>query len=145
MAIEVIQRMIDDIDKTPIDAGQGQQVYFSIGRKRYEMHLNLANLEKFKAVMSYYIEVAREVKDPPKTKGTKTAKKTTNPPVVVAEPEDQPELFTAAQNPPKKGLRRPGIKAWAVENGWEVRATGRVSQEIEEAYDEAHNQQEEDQ
>lgn len=129
MAVEVVLRIIDDIDLVPIPDEEATHVEFAFGGKQYEMHLNPANLEKFNDLLSYYAERAREVKPEkgkPKPKNKAPA----------AKPK-APELEPLPPQPPGKHHRRPGIRAWARDHGYgEIK--GRATNELMAAYDAAH-------
>lgn len=133
MAIEIVQRFIDDIDGVIIPDGEAHHVLYSVGRKRYEMHLNDANYEKFMEQMNFYIERSREFKPEPKAKTSKKAATKQTPEVL--ELDGMPKLAA-----PNKSVRRPGIKAWAEANGYGPfpKMGGRMPEEVTQAYDEAH-------
>lgn len=128
MAVEVVLRIIDDIDLVPIPDEEATHVEFAFGGKQYEMHLNPANLEKFNDLFAFYAERAREVK-PQKGKPKAKSKVKTPPP--------EPELEPLPPQPSGKHHRRPGIRAWARDHGYgEIK--GRATNEIMAAYDAAH-------
>lgn len=95
-----------------IDGTDGAStIRFSIGRSRYEIDLSEENLEKLYEVLSPYISKAR--KDP------------------------------SARGAGKRGAARRGdqttIREWARENGIEVNARGRISNDLVERYNAAHS------
>lgn len=129
MAVEIVQRYLDDVDGEPIPEGEVNYVLFSVGRKRYELHLNDVNLEKFNETVGFYVDKAREVKQ---TASTKTS---TRAATKAGTPKEGPNQHPSGDAKP--GLKRPGIRKWANEHGFEV-GRGRVSLEVEAAYDAAH-------
>jgi hypothetical protein len=117
MAQKVTVQLVDDLDDSPIAAGDGRTVEFAFDGSSYEIDLSNDNVDKFREAISDYIAAAR------KTAGRRTGS-------------------TAAKSSgsPKRGNSEElgKIREWAKENGYEVSSRGRISTQVQEAYAAAH-------
>ncbi|GGG07237.1 protein lsr2 precursor [Rhodococcoides trifolii] len=114
MARRTTVQMIDDVDGSLIKEGQGETVEFSLGGVSYTIDLNHKHANELYDQFAFWVEHAE------KTGGRKARRST-----------------TAAA--PKKGRQDlQDVRAWAKDNGFAVSARGRISQEIQDAYDAAH-------
>ncbi|WP_433674819.1 histone-like nucleoid-structuring protein Lsr2 [Microbacterium gorillae] len=114
MAKKIIHQLVDDIDGTVLDAGEGESVHFSLDGVAYEIDVTDANAAALRDALSPYISAGRRV-----GRDASTVRATT----------------------PKRVGRRPdlaAVRAWANDNGHPVSDRGRVPASVLEAYDAAH-------
>ncbi len=116
MARKVIHQLVDDLDGTVLEPGEGETVLFSLDGKSYEIDLTEQNAEKLREVISPYIGAARRTL-----------------------------AGSAVKAPQRTAVRRLGkvrdlsaVRKWAREQGHTVSDRGRVPEAILEAYDAAH-------
>lgn len=112
MAKEVFYRVIDDLDGTRLNEGEGEAVKFTYQGTAYEMDLSPENARAFHEAIGRFAKVAR--------KSTARTGRTAAAP-------------TQAD---KEHLAK--VRAWAAENGHEVNQRGRIPKQIFEAYSAAH-------
>ncbi|WP_221585849.1 Lsr2 family protein [Microbacterium sp. G2-8] len=112
MARKIVHQLVDDIDGTVLEPGEGESVLFSIDGKSYEIDLTEANAEKLRDAFAPYISAGRRAAGA----GAKT----------------RPRRATG-------GTRDLGaVRAWARDNGYTVSDRGRVPETVLQAYDAAH-------
>ncbi|MGF3056828.1 histone-like nucleoid-structuring protein Lsr2 [Microbacterium sp. YY-01] len=111
MARKIIHQLVDDIDGTVLEPGEGETVRFALDGTSYEIDLTSAHAEQLRQALNPYISAGRRAARP----GSGSAGRRT---------QRNPE--TAA------------IRAWAAENGYSVSERGRVPASIVEAYRAAH-------
>ncbi|PZE39748.1 Lsr2 family protein [Curtobacterium sp. MCPF17_031] len=116
MAQKVTVQLVDDLDDSPIAAGDGRTVEFAFDGSSYEIDLSNDNVDKFRDAISDYIAAAR------KTAGRRTGSTGKSP--------------SAAKRGNSEELGK--IREWAKENGYEVSSRGRISTQVQEAYAAAH-------
>lgn len=133
MATEIITRTRCDVTGKIIPEGEGGRYHFGVGGKNFEIDLSGESAEEFEKALNYYMGHARVVKPPARTK-VKPAKAESRDAVVPT----MPAVAAMAQTPGYSRLQRPGIKAWAISQGYQIVGPGRVSHEVEHAYDVAH-------
>ncbi len=109
MAQKVIVETVDDLDGSVITDGSGGTVAFSFQGKSYEIDLSADNREKLAAALDPYISKAR--------------------------PTGQRGRASAPQPRSGGGNRLQEIREWARSNGYTVSDRGRISKEIQEAYE----------
>lgn len=112
MAKRVIEQLVSDLSGKDIKDGEGETVKFSIGSTSYEMDLTEAEAGQFYDAVKKYTDVA-----------TKTSGR---------------GLRTGGSKPKSDRGQTQAIRAWARENGHEVSDRGRISQDIQDAYNAAH-------
>lgn len=112
MAKKVVVQFVDDIDDKPITSG-GEHITFAVDGVEYEIDLNDKNAREFHRKIGYYIEYATKVNS---RRGRKPSGRRTT---------------TDSGN-------TKAVREWAVENGYEVSARGRIPANIEQAYNAAH-------
>ena len=111
MAQRVNIELIDDMDgKTAAT----QTVSFGLDGTTYEVDLADKNAEKIRNALAPFIAAGRRVGKAPKAAGKSKAGSNSSGP-----------------NPRE-------VRAWAVEQGYEVPARGRIPAEVTEAYNAAH-------
>lgn len=108
MAQRVNIVLVDDLDGTAAD----ESVTFGLDGTTYEIDLTGANAASLREALSTYVEHARKV-----TGGTRRGRKTSS----------------AASTSNTKAVRE-----WAKSKGLEVSERGRISADVQQAYDAAH-------
>lgn len=116
MAQKVTVQLVDDLDDSPITAGDGRTVEFAFDGSAYEIDLSNDNVDKFRDAISDYIAAARKVT------GRRSGSSTT--------PKAAPKRGNSEE------LAK--VREWAKENGYEVSTRGRISTQVQEAYAAAH-------
>lgn len=114
MARRTTVQMIDDVDGSLIKDGQGETVEFSVGGVSYSIDLNHKHANELYDQFAFWIEHAEKVG------GRKTRR------------------ASGSGGSGKSRQNLSEVRAWAKENGFEVSTRGRISQEIQDAYDAAH-------
>ena len=112
MARKTLVQMIDDVDGSVIKEGQGETIEFAIDGNQYRIDLNLKHANELHEQLAFWIEHAE------KGSGRRARKS------------------PAGSSRGKTDLQ--DIRTWARENGYEVSARGRISQDVQSAYDAAH-------
>lgn len=114
LAQKVTTHLVDDLTGDTIEAGEGRTVQFAFDGSSYEIDLTDGNAEKLREALSDYIAAARKVSGR-SSRGTAAASKGRS------NPDD---------------LAR--IRVWAMANGHQVAARGRISQQVRDAYEAAN-------
>jgi hypothetical protein len=114
MAQKVIVETVDDLDGSVITDGSGGTVAFSFQGKSYEIDLSSDNRDRLAAALDPYISKAR--------------------------PTGQGRRVAAPQRSSSGGgsNRLQEIREWARGNGYKVSDRGRISKEIQDAFEQAH-------
>ncbi|MGA9870528.1 MAG: Lsr2 family protein [Rhodococcus sp. (in: high G+C Gram-positive bacteria)] len=112
MARKTLVQMIDDVDGSVIKEGQGETIEFAIGGTQYRIDLNLKHANELHEQLAFWIEHAEKVS------GRRPRK----------------SASSAARG--KTDLQ--DIRTWARENGYDVSARGRISSDVQAAYEAAH-------
>lgn len=112
MARKTLVQMIDDVDGSVIKEGQGETVEFGIDGNLYRIDLNLKHANELHEQLAFWIEHAEKVS------GRRSKK--------------------VASTPSRGKVDLQDVRAWARENGYEVSARGRISQDVQAAYEAAH-------
>ena len=113
MAKRVIEQLVSDLSGKDIKDGEGETVKFSIGTTSYEMDLTEAEAGQFYDAVKKYTDVA-----------TKTGGRGVR-------------AGAGSKAKSDRGQTQ-AIRAWARENGLVVSERGRISQDIQDAYNAAH-------
>jgi len=117
MARKIIHQLVDDIDGTVLEVGDGETILFSLDGVAYEIDLSAENAAALRDALSAYTSAGRRV-----SSGRAAA------PAPVA-----------AGGRRRAGQRDLGVvREWAKANGFKVSERGRVPASILEAYDAAH-------
>lgn len=114
MAQRVVTELTDDLDGTTIENGAGETVTFALDGTSYEIDLSAKNAEKLRKAFQTYIDGGRKVGGGSSRRGRQAATKS-----------------SAAD--------AKAIRAWAVEQGIEMSARGRIPSEVAEQYRAALN------
>lgn len=115
MARRIVHQLVDDLDGTVLEVGDGETVHFSLDGTAYEVDLTDANAAALRDAFAPYIAAARSVS----SRGN-------------------------ADRGPSRRQRRSGqrdygpVRAWAAENGYTLSERGRIPAAVLEAYDAAH-------
>lgn len=114
MARKIVHQLVDDLDGTVLEPGEGETVLFALDGKSYEIDLTADNAQALRDAFAPYISAARRM-----SSGSSGANST-------------------------RGRRRGGqtdygpIREWAKKNGFTVSERGRVPAAIIEAYEAAN-------
>ncbi|MEU1972821.1 Lsr2 family protein [Microbacterium sp. NPDC019599] len=120
MARKIVHQLVDDLDGTVLEVGEGETVLFSLDGVAYEIDLTDANAAALRDAVAAYVGAARRV-----TAGR------------------GPRGGSAAASDGRK-RRRTGqqdygpVREWAKSNGYTVSERGRVPASVLEAYEAAH-------
>ena len=113
MARKIIHQLVDDLDGTVLEPGEGESVLFALDGKTYEIDLADGNAQKLRDALAPFIDAGRR-----SSTGVSTQK--------------------APRRRSGTGRDLAAVRAWAKENGYSVSERGRVPAAILEAYDAAH-------
>lgn len=116
MAQKVTTHLVDDLSGDVIEDGKGRTVQFAFDGNSYEIDLTDDNADNFREALSDYVAAARKVSG----RSGRAASSVS--------------ASKARSNP--NDLAK--IRVWAMANGFEVAARGRISQEVRDAYDAAN-------
>lgn len=114
MARKIIHQLVDDLDGTVLEPGEGQSVQFALDGRGYEIDLTDANATALRELLAPYIGAGR------RTIGS----------VASAKPARARTVGNV------RDLQK--VREWARENGHTVSDRGRIPQTILDAYDEAN-------
>ncbi|MFT4235681.1 MAG: Lsr2 family protein [Microbacterium sp.] len=113
MARKIIHQLVDDLDGTVLEPGEGESVSFALDGKAYEIDLTDRNAAELRSTLNRYISAGRRA-------GTAVA-------------------ATRGTSRRRSGqVDYAPIRAWAKENGYKVSERGRVSAEVLAAYEAAN-------
>lgn len=112
MARKIVHQLVDDLDGTVLDQGEGESVLFALDGKTYEIDLTEANATKLRDALAPFIAAGRRA-------GSGSAQK-------------------ASRRRTGGSRDLSAVRAWAKENGYTVSERGRVPATILEAYEAAH-------
>ncbi len=112
MARKVIHQLVDDLDGTVLEPGQGETVLFSLDGVPYEIDLTDDNAAQLRTALEPYRAAARKVARS-SGRGAGAARATRNPQIAA-------------------------IREWAQAQGLPVSTRGRIPESITQAYEAAH-------
>jgi hypothetical protein len=118
MARRIVHQLVDDLDGTVLEPGEGDTVLFSLDGTAYEIDLTDENAAALRDALTPYIEAARPVSS---RSGAGGGGMTGN----------RPRRRTGQQD-------YTAIRAWAKEEGLSVSERGRIPASVLEAYEAAH-------
>lgn len=116
MARRIVHQLVDDIDGTLLEVGEGETVLFSLDGVAYEIDLTAENAAALRGALERYTKAARPVSSSRATSSSSGGRK----------------------------RRRSGqqdysdVREWAKQNGYKVSERGRVPASVLEAYEAAH-------
>jgi len=118
MARRIVHQLVDDIDGTLLEAGEGETVLFSLDGVAYEIDLTDENAAALRRAFERYTDAARTVS---------SGRATSN------------AAASAGRRRRRSGQQDySDVRAWAKQNGYQVSERGRVPASVLEAYEAAH-------
>lgn len=117
MARRIVHQLVDDLDGTILEIGEGETVLFSLDGVAYEIDLTDDNAGALRAALAPYVSAGRSISSSRASGGSSVG---------------------------GRPRRRPGqqdysaVRAWAKSNGYQVSERGRVPASVLEAYEAAH-------
>ncbi|WP_349428098.1 Lsr2 family protein [Microbacterium sp. LWS13-1.2] len=117
MARRIVHQLVDDIDGTLLEAGEGETVLFSLDGVAYEIDLTEENASALRSALERYTKAARAVSSSRATSSTASAGRKRR--------RSGQQDFSA-------------VREWAKQNGYQVSERGRVPASVLEAYEAAH-------
>jgi hypothetical protein len=119
MARKIVHQLVDDLDGTVLEVGDGETVLFSLDGTAYEIDLTHDNASALRETLAPYIDAARRVS----SRGTAA----------------RPAASSSGRRQKRSGQRDYApIREWAAKNGYTLSERGRVPAQVLEAYDAAH-------
>lgn len=116
MARRIVHQLVDDLDGSVLEIGEGETVLFSLDGIAYEIDLTEQNAAALRDALAPYIGAARSVSTRAASSGNGGGR---------------PRRRTGQQD-------YTAIRAWAKENGHSVSERGRIPASVLEAYEAAH-------
>lgn len=116
MARRIVHQLVDDLDGTVLEVGEGETVLFSLDGSAYEIDLTDENASALRAAFAPYVAAARPIGSSRSSGGAGGQRKRRR-----AGQQD----YSA-------------IREWAKQNGHQVSERGRVPASVIEAYEAAH-------
>lgn len=113
MARRIVHQLVDDIDGTLLEVGEGETVHFALNGTAYEIDLTVAHAEELRAALAPYISAGRRAS----AAGARAASPRRRAP---------------------RNSETSEIREWAKSQGLKVSERGRVAADIVEAYRAAH-------
>ncbi|GAA1698161.1 Lsr2 family protein [Microbacterium sediminicola] len=113
MARKIVHQLVDDLDGTVLEIGDGETVTFSLDGVAYEVDLTEANAAALREAFAPYVSAGRRV----------SAAQVSGP----------------ARKRRRSGQQDySAVRTWAKENGYTISERGRVPASVLEAYEAAH-------
>jgi hypothetical protein len=139
MAERMVRQLIDDLDGTEIENGNGERVVFTLRGATYQIDLSPANVKKLDKALKPFVDAAVRVRRgnarrvdgagrtgrPKKSTASKAGRGT-----------GRATKKTARTRTPK--VQPAAIREWARRNGYQMSERGRISSEIVEAFEAAN-------
>ena len=117
MARRIVHQLVDDLDGTILEVGEGETVHFSLDGVAYEIDLTDENAAALRGALERYTNAARAVSS---ARATSSA-------------------ASAGRKRRRSGQQDySGVREWAKQNGYQVSERGRVPASVLEAYEAAH-------
>jgi hypothetical protein len=116
MARRIVHQLVDDIDGTLLEPGEGETVLFSLDGNAYEIDLTTENAAELRGALERYTKAARSVSSGRGTANASSAR---------------PRRRSGQQD-------YSAVREWAKKNGYQVSERGRVPASVLEAYEAAH-------
>ncbi|MGF6821789.1 hypothetical protein M2317_000675 [Microbacterium sp. ZKA21] len=115
MARRIVHQLVDDIDGSLLEVGEGETVHFSLNGISYEIDLTAENAQELRSALEPYIVAGRRSSVGSAARSGSTRKR------------------TAGRNPETTAIRE-----WANANGHKVSERGRIPESVLTAYRAAH-------
>jgi hypothetical protein len=119
MAKQLLVQFVDDLDDKEIPEGTGENIKFSVNGAEYEIDLNDKNAKEFHRKLDYYIGYSTKI-------GGRQGRKTSA------------GGGSATTAPKRDAAQTRAIREWAIAQGYELSARGRIPAAVEQAFDAAH-------
>jgi hypothetical protein len=116
VARKVVVELVDDIDGTVFGDDGGESIHYAVDGVEYVIDLKDEHATEFRETFEYYIEHSTRV-------GGRKHR------------SDRPAKPTAGKQRRDDTKK---IRAWAIEQGYELAARGRIPTEVEQAFRNAH-------
>lgn len=115
MARRIVHQLVDDIDGSILEVGEGETVHFSLNGAAYEIDLKAAHAEELRKAFEPYIAAGRRAGSAGAVRSAGSSRK---------RPARNPEVAA--------------IRAWANDNGHSLSERGRIPASVVDAYNAAH-------
>lgn len=115
MARRIVHQLVDDIDGSVLEVGEGETVHFSLNGTSYEIDLSSEHAEELRKAFEPYISAGRRGGSSANVRPAASSRK---------RPNRNPEVAA--------------IRAWANDNGYSLSERGRIPAPVVEAYNAAH-------
>ncbi|MGW8484501.1 histone-like nucleoid-structuring protein Lsr2 [Microbacterium sp. NPDC055903] len=115
MARKIVHQLVDDIDGTVLEVGEGETVHFSLNGISYEIDLTIEHADELRSALEPFIAAGRR-------SSTASAAR----------------AGSARKRPAARNSDTAAIREWANANGHKVSERGRIPAPVLEAYREAH-------
>jgi hypothetical protein len=113
MARRIVHQLVDDLDDSVLEVGEGETVLFSLDGIAYEIDLSDANAAALRDAMAPYVSAARRISSARSAAPARPRVRSTSTRDLTA------------------------IREWAKANGHQVSERGRVAASVIDAYDAA--------
>ncbi|WP_127476074.1 histone-like nucleoid-structuring protein Lsr2 [Microbacterium sulfonylureivorans] len=118
MARRIVHQLVDDLDGTILEVGEGETVLFSLDGVAYEIDLTDVNAAALRDALAPFVAAGRSVSSSSRSGGGGSA---------------------AARKRRRSGQQDfSAVREWAKANGHQVSERGRVPASVLEAYEAAH-------
>lgn len=114
MARRIIHQLVDDLDGSLLESGEGETLHFSLNNAAYEIDLNATHAQELRDALAPYIAAGRRASA---SGGGRTS---------------------APRRRSSGASESAAIREWAKAQGLSVSERGRVSAEVRDAYRAAH-------
>ncbi len=115
MARQAVVHLVDDLDDTIIENGDGQTVSFGINGTAYEIDLTNEHADELRGALARYVEAARKTGS------------------------DRPARTTGRSRPSQTDVSSVAVREWAKSNGIELSGRGRIPKRVIEQFRAAGN------
>jgi len=116
MARRIVHQLVDDIDGSLLEAGEGETVHFSLNGTSWEIDLNEEHAKELRDALEPYISAGRRA-------GSGSAPRSSS---------------SSSRKRPARNPEVAAIRAWANDNGYSLSERGRIPAPVIEAYNKAH-------
>ncbi|MFS0854620.1 histone-like nucleoid-structuring protein Lsr2 [Microbacterium sp. 179-I 3D4 NHS] len=126
MARRIVHQLVDDIDGSVLEVGEGETVHFSLNGTAWEIDLNSEHVEELRAALEPYIAAGRRSGSSSSTRASGGTRSTSG------------SRGSTARKRPARNPEVAAIRAWANDNGYSLSERGRIPAPVIEAYNAAH-------
>ena len=132
MARRIVHQLVDDLDGTVLEVGEGETVLFSLDGTAYEIDLTDENAAHLRGALAPYIAAARSIS----ARSTQAATR--------GRGSGGGGGASGGGDGGARKQKRAGqrdyapVREWAAQNGYTLSERGRVPAAVLEAYDAAH-------